>query len=104
MPRRSRPSRSALVLRWLGVVVLLVIGIAYVHPIRSYRDARDEVAERKADVAELARRNAALNREVARAGEDEYVEREARRLGLVRPGERLYIVTGLEGGAKAGLR
>jgi cell division protein FtsB len=104
MPARRRPSRSALALRWLGVVVLVVIGVAYIHPLRSYREGQDEVARHRADVAALERKNAALAREVARASDDEYIKREARRLGLVRPGERLYIVTGLEGGERAGLR
>ncbi|HEX2505743.1 MAG TPA: septum formation initiator family protein, partial [Gaiellaceae bacterium] len=54
------------------------------------------VAERKAEVAELEREQAELERRLAMSGTDEFVEQEARRLGLVRPGERLFIVKGLE--------
>lgn len=94
--RRSRPSRSALALRWVGALVLLAIAFAYVHPIRAYRDARAEVDARRAETARLERGNAELARRLKWAGTPEFVEREARRLGLVRPGERLFIVTGVE--------
>ena len=85
-------------------MVLAAIALAYVHPLRSYREARTEVAQREAAIVRIEARNEVLAREVARAEEDEYLEREARRLGLVRLGERLYIVTGLEKKARAGLR
>ena len=104
MSRRRRPSRSALVLRWLAVGGLLAIALAYVHPIRSYLRAREEVSARRAEVVELVREKRRLTRKVALAETDAFVEREARKLGLVRPGERLFIVTGLKESEKAGLR
>jgi cell division protein FtsB len=94
--RSSRPSRSALALRWLGAAVLVAIAIGYVQPLRAYQGARGDVAERRAEVEQLERGNAALERRLARAGTTAFVEREARRIGLVRPGERLFIVTGVE--------
>ena len=93
---RRRPSRSALALRWIGAAVLVVIAIGYVHPIRAYRDARAEVVSRQAETTRLARANAELDRRLEQAGTLDFVEREARRLGLVRPGEQLFIVTGIE--------
>jgi cell division protein FtsB len=105
---RKRPSRSALALRWLAALVLVAIAFGYVHPIRAYRDARAEVAGQRSDVEHLERANAALDRRLKRTGTAEFVEREARRLGLVRPGERLFIVTGIDrwrkerGGGTAG--
>ncbi|MDQ3865628.1 MAG: septum formation initiator family protein [Actinomycetota bacterium] len=92
---RQRPSRSKLALRWLAVVVLGLIVVAYVQPLRAYLSARDEVAHRRVEIDALQRerRRLALRLEYART--DEYVVREARKLGLVRPGERLFIVTGL---------
>ncbi len=92
--RRRRPSRSSLALRWLAVVVLAAIAAAYVHPIRSYMDARGEVDGRKADIAALEREQERLDARIKVAETDEFVEREARKLGLVRPGERLFIVNG----------
>jgi cell division protein FtsB len=96
MPRRRRPSRASLALRWLGVVVVLAIGLAYVHPLRNYNAAKDRAVERRAELAALEREIADLDRDIALSGEDAFVERQARLLGLVRPGERLFIVTGVE--------
>jgi hypothetical protein len=96
MPRRRRPSRSSLALRWLGVAVVLAIGFAYVQPLRSYSAAKERVAERRAELAGLEREIADLDRSIALSGEDSFVERQARLLGRVRPGERLFIVKGVE--------
>ena len=97
MPRRRRPSRSSLALRWLGVFVLLAIGLAYVHPLRSYSEARGRVVESRAELSAIEREIASIDHRIALSGEDVFIEREARRLGLVRPGERLFIVKGVEG-------
>jgi cell division protein FtsB len=96
MPRRRRPSRSSIALRWLGVVVVVAIGLAYVHPLRSYSDAKDRVAERRAELTALEREIADLDRQIGLSSEDEFIEREARFLGLVRTGERLFIVKGVK--------
>ena len=94
--KRRRPSRSSLVLRWLAVAVLAAIAVAYVHPIRSYLAARGELEERKAAIAALEREQQRLDARIEVAKTDDFVEREARKLGLVRPGERLFIVNGTE--------
>ena len=92
MASRRRPSRSSLVLRWLGAAVLVVIALSYVSPLRAYREARDEVEARRAEVAKLEQKRRELRKRLAYARTDAFVEREARKLGLVRPGERLFIV------------
>jgi cell division protein FtsB len=104
MARRRRPSRSSLALRWLGVVAFVVIALSYVHPLRSYWAAQERVAERKAELAGLDRQNARLEKRLALSDNDAFIEREARRLGLVRPGERLFIVKGVEDWRKASVR
>jgi cell division protein FtsB len=91
-----RRSRSALALRWIGVLVLVVIAFGYIQPLRSYRDAQADVAVRQAQVNRIARLNATLEERLAEAETAGFVEREARRLGLVKPGERLFIVTGVD--------
>jgi cell division protein FtsB len=93
---RRRRSRSALAVRWLGAAVVLAIAAAYVHPLRSYREARSLVAQKKTEVKQLAKANGVLERRLSLAGTEEFVLREARKLGLVRTGERLYIVKGVE--------
>ena len=101
MARRRRPSRSRLVLRWLGLAVVLVIALGYVQPLRAYLDAREQVQTRSADIAKLERERDTLERRLQFTDTDAFIEREARRLGLVRPGERLFIVKGLERVKKA---
>lgn len=91
--RRRRPSRSTLLLRWLAVAVLAVIAISYVQPLRSYQSARQEVDRRRAEVASLQREKRTLDARLESARTDQFVEREARKLGLVRPGELLFIVS-----------
>ena len=101
---RRRPSRSALALRWIAVAALVAIALAYVQPLRSYLRLRAEVDAKRAKVAELAREKRELTRRVEFARTDAFVEREARKLGLVRPGERLFIVTGVEDADPPGIR
>jgi cell division protein FtsB len=92
--RPRRPSRSSLALRWLGIAVLAAVAFAYVHPLRAYFDARSEVDARRADVTALERKHTELEARIKVARTNTFVEREARKLGLVRPGERLFIVDG----------
>jgi cell division protein FtsB len=76
--------------------VLLAVAIGYVQPLRAYRDATADVAARRAEVERIARANAALEDRIDEAATPAFVEREARKLGLVQPGERLFIVTGID--------
>jgi cell division protein FtsB len=92
---RRRVARGTAALRWLGLAVVLAIAVAYVHPLRAYQHARATVAERRADVEALFDANRALEKRLARTNADEFIEREARRLGLVKPGERLFIIKGV---------
>jgi cell division protein FtsB len=101
---RRRPSRSKLALRWAGAAVLVLIGLSYIHPLTSYRHAQSEVAKRKAAIAALERQNSELTRRLTLAGKSDFVVREARRLGLVRPGEHLFIVNGVESDKERSVR
>jgi len=94
--------RSYALLRWLGVAVVLAIVVGYVQPVRAYFDAKRDVAAHASEKAELVRKQVKLRQRLAQAGTEEFVVREARRLGLVRPGERLFVVqgTGRSGAAR----
>ena len=93
-PRRvSRPVRA---LRWIGLVILLAVAVGYVQPLRAYRDATADVAAQKAQIERIERTNATLEQRIEETETPEFVEREARKLGLVKPGERLFIVTGVD--------
>jgi cell division protein FtsB len=97
-PKRKgrRIKKPAHALRWIGLIVLLAVAVGYVQPLRAYRDASANVAERKAEVQRMASGNARLAQRIAETETPEFVAREARKLGLVRPGERLFIVTGID--------
>jgi len=97
-PKRKarRIKRPAHALRWIGLIVLLAVAVGYVQPLRAYRDASANVAERKVEVERIAAANTQLEQRIAETETAEFVAREARKLGLVRPGERLFIVTGIE--------
>jgi len=97
MPRRARRiARPVFLLRWLAAGVLCAIAVAYVQPVRAYLGAKEEVGKRRAELGALMRRQNALQTRLALAGTDAFVEQEARRLGLVRSGERLFVVQGIE--------
>jgi cell division protein FtsB len=99
--RRRRPRRAVLVRRWLGVGGLLLIGLLYYRPLHSYVATRHSVADRAAEVRQLRGARRALERRLADSTTDAALVREARRLGLVKPGERLFIVKGIEAWERA---
>ncbi|HEY5478323.1 MAG TPA: septum formation initiator family protein [Gaiellaceae bacterium] len=80
----------------LGLVVL--IALLYAGPLRSYYDKRELVSSEHARVSVLRSQHDALQRQLKRAATTEAVERAARCLFYVKPGERLYIVKGIHGG------
>jgi cell division protein FtsB len=90
-----RPRRGVLVRRWLGVGALCLVGLLYYRPLRTYVDTRDALANRSAQVASLRGERQRLQRKLADATGDAALVREARRLGLVKSGERLFIVKGV---------
>jgi cell division protein FtsB len=89
--RRVQLRRAALI---LGVVL---VGYLYYHPLRAYLDTKRELAGRQGEVDVLRAQNARLERQLKAAGTPEALAREARmQLSLVKPGEKLYIVKGIE--------
>lgn len=94
--RRRKPSRAALVRRWLGVGALCLVALLYYRPVRTYVDTHRMLVQRDADVQALRAQRKALERKLADAATDSALIREARRLGYVKPGERLFIVKGAE--------
>ena len=93
--RSKRPPKSRLLLRWLGVAALCLVAFLYYRPAQSYLRTRHTLASRAAEVNALRAEHDQLERLVAASASDAALAREARRLGLVRPGERLFIVKGI---------
>jgi len=90
--RWDRVGRIALLLVLLGVLAL------YINPLRSYWSTRQESAQRAREVHDLKRENEVLRARRDRLKDPRTLEAEARRLGMVRPGERAYVVEGLPKG------
>jgi cell division protein FtsB len=84
--RWDRLSRVAL------LCVLVALVVLYVGPARSYISTLREASARRASVAELKREHARLVARRAALQGLGAAEREARRMGMVRPGERPYVV------------
>jgi cell division protein FtsB len=99
--RRSRPARSRVVLRWLAVGGVLLAAFLYVRPLRAYLHTRSTLEQRTEQVQVLRRERSLLERRAAASHSAAAFEREARRLGYVKPGERLYIVTGIRSWRRA---
>ena len=89
-PRRKRRLRLL-----LPVVVLTVMAFLYYRPLSSYLQTRDELGARRAQVVTLRAEKVRLERRLARTTSDAALAREARRIGYVKPGERLFIVKGI---------
>jgi cell division protein FtsB len=86
---RLRPTR----LLALGAIV--VAGLLYWKPLHSYFHTRDVLNRRQAEVTKLERRQQQLEARIETVDSGHVLVREARRLGLVKPGEQLYIVRGI---------
>jgi cell division protein FtsB len=97
MARRTkkRVPRGRFLLRWLALGVLVFIAFLYSQPLRSYLSTRDSLAQRSAEVRQLRAQKLRLERRLAEADTPEALTREARRLGYIKPGERLFIIKGI---------
>ena len=90
-----------LVRRWLGVGALCLIGLLYYRPLKTYVATHRTLVRRTADVRALRQERRALERKLATAATDTALIQEARRLGYVKPGEKLFIVKGIEAWKRA---
>jgi cell division protein FtsB len=93
--RKPARARSRPLGRWLAVGAIVLVGLLYARPLRSYIETKRELAQRAADVSALKAERRALQHRLAESTTAEALTRQARRLGLVRPGEKLFIVKGI---------
>jgi cell division protein FtsB len=106
--RRSAPTTglgaAALRVRWDRVgrvallAVLLLVAVAYVGPARSLVSTWRESGAKRAQVRALEREHEALVKRARALRDPRTVQAEARRLGMVKPGERSYVIRDLPGG------
>jgi cell division protein FtsB len=96
----SRQSEAARIgrrrLRLLWAVALLGIAVyLYYRPISSYLETRNDLQTRRAEVETLRLVRAELELRLVNSTSVESLEREARRVNYVKPGERLFVVKGI---------
>ena len=73
----------------------------YYRPLSSYFETRNTLAAERTEVEELRATKTRLEQRLAVSTSLEATRREARRIGYVRPGERLFIVKGIPAWRKA---
>lgn len=91
-PRRRGRLRPT---RLLAIGGLVLLGLLYWKPTQTYLHTRHRLEARNAEVQALRQEKSQLEKRIAQAGTSDQLVREARRLGLVKPGERLFIVKGI---------
>jgi cell division protein FtsB len=74
------------------VIVLFAILASYLNPLVNFVHAWRDSKTSKQTLTGLARENAELRARSAEDSSDAVMVREARKLGMVRPGERAYVV------------
>ena len=94
--RRVSRSRRRLRLVWILASVAVAVYLYY-RPLASYFETRSDLATMRAEVETLRIQNFGLELRLANSTSTEATRREARRIGYVRPGERLFIVKGIPG-------
>ena len=84
----SRPLKVILYAAFIGLLLA-----SYVSPLQDIVENRSRIASLQADIEEVERENAAKERAVEELQTPEGVERAAReRYGMIKPGEKVYIV------------
>jgi hypothetical protein len=77
------------------VATAIAVAFLYYQPLSSYVETRSSLNERAAEVRVLRAEKTRLEARLADSATIAALAREARRMRLVRPGERLYIVRGV---------
>ena len=86
--------------RWALIGVFALVLYLYVGPLISWVKAYREAGRQRAEVAALREANARLLARKRALERPDALEREARALGMVKAGERSYVVTGLPARAR----
>lgn len=80
----------------LLIVLAVVMGV-YVQDALSYFSTRAQTGHQLTLVQRLTRENASLASQQRSLSDPATIQRDARALGMVRAGERPYVITGLPG-------
>ena len=86
--------------RWALLLVLGLVIYLYIGPTRTWLSTWSEARQKREEVAALRAQNERLRSRRDELRRASALEREARRLGMVKAGERAYIVEGLPPSAR----
>ena len=78
--------------RWALICVFAFVIYLYIGPARTWVSTYGEAKRKRAEVAALRERNEQLRDEQRRLKRQGAVELGARRLGMVKAGEKLYVI------------
>jgi cell division protein FtsB len=93
MDRRTRIRWDRLG-RWALIGVFAFVLILYVGPAARWVSTYRQAKQKRAEVASLQAENRSLRNQQAALQGASSLERQARRLGMVRAGEKLYVISG----------
>jgi cell division protein FtsB len=88
-PSRIRWDRVG---RWALICVFAFVIYLYIGPARSWVTTYGEAKRKREDVARLRAQNERLHQRKRELERPAAIELEARRLGMVKAGEKLYVV------------
>src|SRR5439155_2370723 len=100
-PRRRARGRPATRIHWdrLGrvvlVIVLFAVLVSYVNPVLNFIDAWRDSHTQRSQLVELNRERSRLAARAASLKDPQAASEEARKLGMIVPGERSYVIRGL---------
>jgi cell division protein FtsB len=81
--------------RWALIAVFAFVIYLYVGPAASWISTYHEAKKKRAEVAALKAENQRLRERRRELRDPASLEREARRLGMVKAGEKSYVIEGL---------
>ncbi|MBJ7457763.1 MAG: septum formation initiator family protein [Thermoleophilaceae bacterium] len=76
---------------WL-IVILLVMGALYVPPLKGYYEQRKATSAAKSTLQQVGKENRALKARARSLKKESTIELEARKLGMVNPEERPFVI------------
>ncbi len=76
---------------WM-IVVVLVLGFLYAQPLKGYYDQRKATSEARATLQQLGKENRALKARARALKRESTIAAEARKLGMVSPDEKPFVV------------
>ena len=94
MERRTRIRWDRLG-RWALIAVFAFVLYLYIGPAASWVSTYHEAKKKRAEVAALKAENQRLRERRKELRDPASLEREARRLGMVKAGEKSYVIEGL---------